>query len=160
MIKISIDDTAVRASFDALPERIHRALVQKVQLLRVLLESKIKSDKLSGQVLHVITGDLRRSIFSGVNDRGNIVEGWAKQSGDVKYGAIHEFGGTIHIPEIFPVKAKALHFVMDGKEVFAKHVRAHDVNMPERSFMRSSLHDMEDEIVSGLKEAVLNEIRR
>ncbi len=159
-IKISANDTAVRAEFDAMPGRIHRALVQKVQLLRILLESKIKNDKLSGQVLNVISGDLRRSIFSGIDDRGEFVEGWAKQSGDVKYGAIHEFGGTIHIPEITPVKAKALHFVMGGKDVFAKRVRAHDVTMPERSFMRSALADMHDDIVNGMKDAVLKEVSR
>lgn len=159
-IKIEVDVLAIRATFDALPSRVHAALLRKTQALRLELESKIKGDKLSGQVLHVVTGNLRRSIFSGVNDKGDVIEGFAKQSSDVKYGAIHEFGGKIHIPEIVPVKAKALHWVSGGKDVFAKRARAHDVTMPKRSFMRSALHDMEGEIVSGLKETVLKELAR
>lgn len=159
-IKIEVDDTSINARFGALPRDVHDALVQKVQLLRLKLESHIKGDKLSGQVLHVITGDLRRSIFSGVNDKGDEIEGFAKQSGDVKYGAILEFGGTVHIPEIVPVKAKALHWVHAGKDVFAKRARAHDVTIPEFRYMRSSLEDMRDEIVSGLKDAVLQELAR
>jgi phage gpG-like protein len=159
-VTITIDDKMVRAAFDGLPSRVHAAIVRKVHALRLELESKIKGDKLSGQVLHVVSGDLRRSIFSGVEDKGDIVEGWAKQSGDVPYGAIHEFGGIIHIPEILPVKAKALHWVSGGKDVFAKRARAHDVTMPTRSFMRSSLEDMREEIVTGLKDVVLQELSR
>lgn len=159
-VTVEADDLAIRARFEGLPRRVHAAIVRKTQALRLALETKIKGDKLSGQVLHVVTGNLRRSIFSGVADYGDVVEGFAKQSGDVKYGAIHEFGGTINIPEIIPVKAKALHWISGGKDVFARRARAHDVTMPERSFMRSSLADMEGEIVFGLKEAVLKELAR
>jgi phage gpG-like protein len=154
-VKIEIDDTALRATFDQATPRVHNALLREVQLLRLELESKIKGDKLSGQVLHVVSGDLRRSIYSGVIDRADFIQGFAAQSGDVKYGAIHEFGGIIHVPEIVPAKAKALHWVFEGKDVFAKRARAHDVTMPERSYMRSTLKEMEPEIAAGLKAAVL-----
>ncbi|MCI0557436.1 MAG: phage virion morphogenesis protein, partial [Nitrososphaera sp.] len=62
---------------------------------------------------------------------------------NVKYAAIHEFGGLIHVPEIIPVRAKALHFFMHGREIFAKRVRAHTIRMPARSFLCSSLLEME-----------------
>jgi phage gpG-like protein len=150
-VKIEVDDTSLRASFDTKSKRVHDELIRETDLL----ESKIKGDALSGQVLHVISGDLRRSIFSGIEDSTDFVQGFAAQSGDVKYGAIHEFGGTIHIPEIVPVKAKALHWIHEGKDVFARRARAHDITMPERSFMRSTLKAMEPQIVSGLKAAVL-----
>ena len=146
------DDLADTAS------RIHAVLFKKATAYAFLLESHIKADKLSGQVLNVRTGNLRRSIFSGVEDNGDTIEIWAKQSGDVKYGAIHEFGGKTAAHEILPVKAKALHFIVGGKEVFAKIVHHPGSVMPERSYMRSSLEDMKDTIIAGLKDAVLQEL--
>jgi hypothetical protein len=43
-------------------------------------------------------------------------------SGDVKYAAIQEFGGAFPPHEIVPSKAKALAFVLGGKQVFAAQV--------------------------------------
>lgn len=140
--------------------RIHDALLRKAYAYALRLEGHIKADKLSGQVLNVRTGNLRRSIFSGVEDDGDTIEIWAKQSGDVKYGAIHEFGGKTAAHDILPVKAKALHFIMGGKDVFAKIVHHPGSVMPERSYMRSSLEDMKDTIIAGLKDAVLRELGR
>ena len=74
-------------------------------------------------------------------------------SGDVKYAGIHEFGGTIDIPEI-TAKGKALAFMRGGQQEFYKKVAAHTITMPERSFMRSSLADMKDQIVREMTEAV------
>ena len=140
--------------------RIHDALFKKATAYALLLESHIKADKLSGQVLNVRTGNLRRSIFSGVDDNGDTIEIWAKQSGDVKYGAIHEFGGKTAAHDILPMKAKALHFIVGGKEIFAKIVHHPGSVMPERSYMRSSLEDMKDSIIAGLKDAVVKEFAK
>ena len=140
--------------------RIHDALLRKARAYAFLIESHIKADKLSGQVLHVRTGNLRRSIFSGVDDSGDEITIWAKQSGDVKYGAIHEFGGKTAAHDILPVKAKALHFIMGGKDVFARIVHHPGSVMPARSYMRSSLADMKDAIIAGLKDAVVRELSK
>lgn len=148
------DDLADSAS------RIHAALLKKATAYAFLLESHIKADKLSGQVLNVRSGNLRRSIFSGVEDNGDTIQIWAKQSSDVKYGAIHEFGGKIAAHDILPVKAKALHFVMGGKKVFAKIVHHPGSVMPERSYMRPALEDMKDDIIAGLKDAVVKEFAK
>jgi hypothetical protein len=43
--------------------------------------------------------------------------------------------------------------MMGGKDVFATIVHHPGSTMPERSFMRSSLAEMKDDIVSGIKEA-------
>ena len=43
-------------------------------------------------------------------------------SADVKYVAIHEFGGMIPPHQIVPDKAKALAFVIGGKQAFAARV--------------------------------------
>lgn len=154
MLNIQITgDREVIARFTAMPDRIRRALLKKVTQLSLQLEGHIKSDKLSGQVLHVRSGKLRASIFSTATQTGDRTEGRAASSGDVKYAAIHEFGGTIDIPEI-TAKGKALAFMMNGKQVFFKKVAAHTVTMPERSFMRSSLADMKDQIITEMTQAV------
>lgn len=154
-----VGDQQLIARLNAMPGRLRDELRRKVTELTLKLEAKVKA-KLSGQVLNVVTGALRRSIFSTVTATDVSVVGKVASSGDVKYAATHEFGAKIHIPEIVPTKAAALHFVMGGKEVFAKRVRAHDVRIPERSFLRSSLAEMKSEIVSGMSEAVKEGLRK
>jgi phage gpG-like protein len=73
--------------------------------------------------------------------------------GDIKYAAIHEFGGTIPPHQIVPDKAKALAFLVGGKQAFAERVNLPAIVMPERSYLRSSLAEMADEIRVGMSEA-------
>ena len=49
----------------------------------------------------------------------------------------------------------ALAFAVGGKQVFAARVNLPAIAMPERSYMRSSLAEMGDEITDGLSEAVV-----
>ena len=58
-----------------------------------------------------------------------------------------------------PDKAKALAFAIGGKQVFAARVNLPAVTMPERSYLRSSLAEMAEEIVEGLSDAVVEAIR-
>jgi len=55
------------------------------------------------------------------------------------YMKIHQEGGSIKIParDIYPVKAKALHFVIGGEDIFVKHVhqKARIVKIPQRKFL-------------------------
>jgi phage gpG-like protein len=154
-VTFEVDDRKLEARLANMPAALQKALVAKLTVLTTKLENHIKADKLSGQVLNVRTGALRRSIFAPpIQVSPNQVVGTVESSSDVKYARIHEFGGTIDVPEITPVKAQALHFVMNGKDVFAKRVRAHTVHMPERSFMRSALADMRSEIEQGIRQAV------
>src|SRR5579885_723365 len=73
---------------------------------------------------------------------------------DSKYAAIHEFGGTILPHQIVPDKAKALAFLVGGKQAFAMRVNLPAIAMAERSYLRSSLAEMADEIKAGLSEAI------
>jgi HK97 gp10 family phage protein len=155
-----IGDRELIQKLNAMPSKVHAALLRKVTELAFKLESKIKADKLSGQVLNVRTGALRASIANQVTETVTTVTGRAFSSGDVKYAAIHEFGGKIPAREIVATKAQALAFVMGGKQVFAKSVQFPGAIMPERSFMRSSLADMKPEIVEGLTEAVREGLKK
>jgi phage gpG-like protein len=154
MLNIQITgDREVIARLQNMPDAVRKALLKKVTTLAFRLESKIKRDKLSGQVLGVRSGKLRAGIFSKATQSGDRTEGMAASAGDVKYAGVHEFGGTINIPEI-TAKGKALAFMQGGKMAFYKKVAAHTITMPERSFMRSSLADMRDQIIREMTEAV------
>ena len=149
-------DQELMAKIDAAPNTVKRELTTTVTKLVLELENKIKSDKLSGQVLNVVSGDLRASVFAmlPVEDTGTGVVGTVRQSGDVKYGAIHEFGGKTPAHVIVATKAKALAFMWGGKQVFFKSVNHPGSVMPERSFMRSALGEMRDEAIREMTDAV------
>jgi phage gpG-like protein len=148
-----VGDRELIARFQAMPSKVHAALLKKVTALRLKLEAHIKDQKLSGQVLHVQTGNLRASIFSETIDSAESVIGRAASSGDVKYAGIHEFGGQTPA-HVIEAKGNALAFMFQGKQAFFKRVNHPGSTMPERSFMRSSLADMRDEIVQGMTDAV------
>ena len=157
MIALSLRDSA-SAALAAMPERISAALSDKANALAAELEAKVQR-KLAGGVLNQRTGALARSIVTTIEDTAAGVSASIATSGDVKYAAIQEFGGTIPPHQILPDKAKALAFAVDGKEVFAKLVNLPAVTMPERSYMRSSLAEMQDVIREELTEAVLEVTR-
>lgn len=157
------------AHFVSIPQRLHDALLQKTRYLALELERVLKDKHLSGPTgPHTLSvgkntrghtgGQLKSSAFQRVEDSPNAVYGIVGYGADVPYAAIHEFGGTIHVPEITPVRAKALHFFIGDKEVFAKKVRAHTVKMPERAPLRTSLREMEpvirEQYEQAAKEAV------
>jgi hypothetical protein len=93
-------------------------------------------------------------ITTQVTDSGDTITGWIT-AGGTPYARIHEYGGTVHIPEIFPVHAQALHWVnKGGGEVFARHAAAHDVRIPERSYLRAALAAREADIIAAFQGAV------
>lgn len=158
MFTVQIDDSRLRARFDGMNAKVRAALLKKVSGLAVQLATLVRT-KLSGQVLVVRSGALRASINENVVDSPDGVTGSVFSSGDVKYAAIHEYGGVIPAHDVIATKAQALAFVWQGKQQFFKRVRIPDVTMPERSYMRSSLSDMKDQIVQGLTDAVMEGMR-
>jgi phage gpG-like protein len=154
MFTIQVDSRAVTARLESMPARIHARLEQTVYALAERLRSHVIQDKLLGQVLNRRTGRLGQSIQQKVDSTATGITGTVYSAGDVKYAAIHEFGGHIPGHEIVARNAQALAFMMGGKQVFAKRVNWPGATMPERSFMRSSLADMRDEIVEKMTQAV------
>ena len=142
------------ASLAGMPDRVRQALASKANVLAVALEAKIQQ-KLSGGVLNTRSGALASSIVATVDELSTDVSVRIGSSGDVKYAAIQEFGGTIPPHEIVPDKAKALAFAVGGKRVFAARVNLPAVTMPERSYLRSSLAEMAEEIKEEFGAAVL-----
>ncbi len=152
MLALSLRDGASAALAD-LPERVRDALSAKANALAAELEAKIQQ-KLSGTALNARTGALARSIVTTIAESSTDISVSIAANGDVKYAAIHEFGGTIPPHQIVPDKAKALAFAVGGKEVFAARVNVPAVTMPERSYLRSSLAETADTIRDDLTTAV------
>lgn len=134
-----------------------------VQRLAIKAQGTVKQDKLSGQVLHVRTGTLRRSINQKLLETGTGVYG---QIGtNVKYAAIHEFGfdGVVNVEpharrSALQMSAKRSKRVSKGDgEIFVQEHTRH-MHMPKRSFLLSTLQDMAPEIRTTLRASILQTV--
>ena len=142
-----LDETSAR--FDAYPAALQAALGAKATELAAALADLVK-DKLSGAVLNAGSGALRDSIAASVTADADGVLALVASEGDVKYAAIQEYGGKTSAHEILPVKGDVLAFVAGNGQHFARRVEHPGSVIPERSYLRSSLEDMKDEILSAL----------
>jgi phage gpG-like protein len=149
-----------------LKKNIHNAVVKKSMELALRLEAYVKENKLSGQVLNVRSGNLRRSIQSKVTqsiDDKDVVDITVYSDGSVPYADIHEYGGHTPPHIITPVQAQALSFIYEGKRVFAKIVHHPGSIMPERSYLRTSIAEMtptiRDEIENTVNDAIQQGLR-
>lgn len=153
-------DKQLIAKYSRVQSSVARALTAKITRLTLLLENRVKTQKLSGQVLNRVSGRLMASIGRDVKTTDNAIYGRVFSSGDVKYAAIHEFGGQTSPHLILPKKASVLKFTSGGGQtVFAKKVNHPGSKIPERSFLRSSLKDMSVQISREMKEAVIQGIK-
>lgn len=122
-------------------------IVRLIKILTFKLLSKVKSDKLSGGVLNVRTGNLRRSInakFSSDGKQGTV-------GTNVVYGAVHELGLSAVIREHIRIQKMVFGRPVDPFEV---KVSQHTKIFPERSFLRSALAEMEPEIQSEFNKLI------
>ena len=147
------DEAATRLY--ALPAAVAAVLATKATALAEDLRRHVVDDKLSGQVLQTRSGTLKDSIAAEVVVDGDQVLARVYSSGDVKYAMIQEYGGRTGPHDILPVKAKALMFLVGGRQVFAKIVHHPGSDIPERSYLRSSLDDFAEIIAGELKSAAL-----
>lgn len=139
------------AKLGKLNEKGKAALRVSVQRLTLQLLAKVKAQKLTGQVLNVRTGRLRRSINQRVVADGKGIFG--KVGTPVKYGRHHELGETVtvkaHLRTIKQAWGKKL------KNPIVVHVKAHTVKYPERSFLRSALKEMEPGIRAEMRRTLI-----
>jgi phage gpG-like protein len=118
------------------------------------LAGYIKSSKLSGDPLHRRSGRLSASVHPVSLSSTDAVSAGAGGGAGVPYAKIHEYGGLIPAHEVAVRNAKALAFTVDGVLRFAKSVQIPDVQMPERSYMRSALREQAPSGIEQLKAAV------
>ena len=132
-----------------------QAIRVSIQRLTLRLLAKVKSDKLSGQVLNVRTGRLRRSINQRVTVKDNGVYGVVGTN--VKYGRVHEMGGRVTVKAHLRMQRMAWGKRMKNARMV--EVRAHVVDYPERTFLRSALREMEPDVRRALREALTGSMR-
>ena len=147
MIAITLTgDRAVVARLDRLRVRLPERVVQEVQAQTIGLAGYVKREKLSGQVLKNRTGTLRRSINARVTQTATAVSGSVGTT--LRYAGAHEHG----FDGIVTVRAH-LRRLKSGRTTT---VRAHSMQMhlPERSFLRSALHELAPGIQTAIDQAV------
>ena len=145
---------------EAYPAALAAALDAKAAELAAALVDLIQNDKLSGAVLNLRSGALRDSIVASISADADGVVASVDSTGDVKYAAIQEYGGKTSAHEILPVKAQALAFVINGAQHFARRVEHPGSLIPKRSYLRSSLDDMRDDILGALADAAADALER
>jgi phage gpG-like protein len=167
IVTVNVNADVLKAALRGYPERVHNNVLRVVQRLAIEVQRSVKDDKLSGQVLHVRTGTLHRSINQQVTDSGSKV--MAIIGTNVKYAGAHEYGfdGTVSVKEhVRRSKAQAAearrtrkdgttYLTRNGKSGGAITVGGHTrmMHMPERSFLRSTLKDFETRIRNDIAQA-------
>jgi phage gpG-like protein len=130
---------------------IRAALRLAIQTTVVDLQAKVQ-EKLSGPVLNARSGRLRNSIATQVDVDPAQITGTV--SAKTPYAAIQEYGGTTRAHLIEARDAQSLAFMIGGKMVFAKSVQHPGSNIPERSYLRSTLAENALSIADRLRQAV------
>lgn len=135
-----------------IPVNVEKELKQEVEKLSISLVGKVQKEKLSGQVLKNRTGTLRRSINYKVEATQYSIYGTV--GSNKSYAAIHEYGfhGPVNVREHLRMIKQAFGRAINPKEIT---VRAHtrQVNLPEKSFLRSALREFEPTVISRLTAA-------
>ena len=119
-------------------ERVYRNVRHEVEFLTLKLERTVKSEKLSGQVLNVVSGRGRRSIEHQVTATPNEIVGQVGTS--LGYMVAWELGIRAH--DIFPKDKKALMWP-GAPHPFA---RVHKPAQAARPYLAPSLGGMRAEI--------------
>lgn len=170
MLEITLKgDRELIAKLNNIPARLHYELRRTIGALMLNLRTKVMEEQLSGptgaHTLNVITGRLRRSVQERVEDlpEGGVA-GYVSYGADVPYARIHEMGGVIHLPDIYPTNAKALAFIWKNSPFGAnaptvlRMVHAHDITMPARAPLRTAFGNylgvMKREIEQAVRRAV------
>jgi phage gpG-like protein len=151
MLSVSVDGLdIVQAALEDYPAALVEALADKANALAESLVDKVKFEKLDGEVLNARSGALGASIEAEVNGDSERISATIGSFGGIKYAAIQEYGGQTGAHEIVPDKAQVLAFLVGGAIHFARKVDHPGSVIPERSYLRSSLQDMQGDIENAL----------
>jgi phage gpG-like protein len=114
---------------------------------------RLAKEKVSGPVLKNRTGTLRRKINQRVMDAGNSIT--ASVGLSLAYAAAHEYGfeGTVNVKEHLRMMKVAFGRPVKDPHQITVHAHPMKMNLPERSFLRSSLAECEPSIVAALRAA-------
>lgn len=125
-------ESKVRLRLESIPRNMRKVLRGGINASVIYVASLIKREYLSGSPVHVRIGNLRRSIFSRMEDDLTGVVGVGKEA---PYGPAVNYGSKPHV--IAAVRAKSLRFVIGGAVLFRKSVM-HPGTQPTM-FMQNAL---------------------
>ena len=128
----------VARSFRTMPDIILGRIEAVTEKFCLDLSARVKARKLTGQVLNVRTGRLRRSIHHELTRTSTKVQGAVGTN--VEYARIHEYGGTFQVPPHNRLITQAW-----GKDLgfpVWQSVRGHSRRVPARSFLRVAYSEM------------------
>ena len=125
--------------------------------MRVLAKAK---QKVSGEVLKNRTGTLRRAINFRVEDAGGRIVGTVGIK--LRYAAAHEYGfkGTVTVRA--HLRTMKVAWGRPVKQPRKIEVGAHTMkmNLPERSFLRSSLRELRSDIIADMQASVAKAVQK
>lgn len=155
-----IGGDAIAAVLKAYSDGVQSAVEKSIGRSVLKLQREVMRNRLSGQVLNVRTGNLRRSIqHQQVTSSGGLVVG--EVNTNVRYGVAHEYGfaGTVNVKASMRRIRQA--FGRPLKSPRYVQIRAHsrNVKLPERSFLRSALRDMKPKIEADLQKSIKRALR-
>ena len=142
---------------------VHNRVKDRVSRLAMTLLTKVKQEKLSGQVLHNVTGNLRASINQRVEDMGNAIVG--SVGTNIVYARPHEFGIDQHKMvqvheylrrnlDLATAKWRLKHKMPVPMVTVHAFTRNQHTVLPERSFLRSALGEMRPQVREELIDAL------
>lgn len=148
-------DDALLARLDAMPAALRDAIAGRMAGLAAGLQQHIQRDKLSGQVLHARTGRLRAgievAIEAGPQGLTATVSSAAPQAAALEYG----FQGSETVrAQLRTIAAAFGRPLRQGARQVLVPGYGRRVDLPARSFLRSALADMAEDIARELAAVV------
>jgi len=152
---VAVRAESLIAKMEGAPAAVRRSLKAAMDRLSILVQRSVKEDRLSGQILHVRTGTLRRSINREVTERADGV--FAVVGTNVRYGAMWEGGFTRTVG----AGARGGPRTLQGRALdryFQRHPpETRDV--AARPFLRPTLEEFKPRIRDDVRAAVMEAMR-
>lgn len=153
-----VGDDAVLACLRATPDAIASGIARAITQLGIDLQRKIQEDELSGQVLAARSGSLKSSIDLQIGQGGDKMSATVSSNSVYAHAQEYGFSATVDVRASLRRVTEAFGRPIAEKTV---SVRAHRrrMDLPEHSFMRSALEDMDpairDAVEAALSEALM-----
>ena len=151
---MTVDASSALQMLTMFPAKYHAWLVSMMQKIGFDLQGYVQTAKLQGQVLHHRSGWLSSHVHAQTEDQGQSVTTIVGvDSNAVPYAAIHEYG--FHGTEQVKAHQRIMTMVF-GRPVDPITVQVgaftRNMNMPERSYLRSSLRERVATYIGWLKQ--------
>ena len=147
------DDLVLEWLRDA-PDAVASGIAQAIAQLGIEVQRHIQDDELSGQMLAVRSGSLKSSIDLQIDQDSQGIS--ATVYSDSKYADAHEYGftGTVDVKAGLRRITQAFRRPISEKTINVRAYRRR-MELPEHSFMRSALEDMDPQIRDEVEAALL-----